>query len=49
MDLEYRRSQLRYYRGHRPRWESRLLEFHLLRKFRDRPVSQRAGQREGGE
>lgn len=32
-ELEYRRSQLAYYRKHRPGWENRLLRFKLRRKF----------------
>ncbi|MEM9553330.1 MAG: glycosyltransferase family 2 protein [Acidobacteriota bacterium] len=32
-ELEYRRSQLRYYAVHRPRWEQRLLRWKLRRKF----------------
>ena len=34
-ELEYRRSQLRYYAKHRPRWEQRLLRRRLERRFRD--------------
>jgi len=33
-DLHYRGGQLHYYRKHRPRWEVRLLERRLRRKFR---------------
>lgn len=32
-ELEYRRSQLAYYRLHRPGWENRFLRFKLHRKF----------------
>jgi len=32
-ELEYRRSQLRYYRRHRPGWENRYLRRRLRRKF----------------
>lgn len=32
---EYRRSQLRYYRQHRPAWEGRLLRRRLRRKYAD--------------
>ncbi|RMH23582.1 MAG: glycosyltransferase family 2 protein [Acidobacteria bacterium] len=35
--LGYRRSQLRYYRKHRPAWEYRLLRFKLRHKFRRLP------------
>lgn len=33
VEQEYRRSQLRYYRLHRPAWEASLLAFHLRRKY----------------
>ncbi len=36
-ELEYRRSQLLYYRKHRPAWENRLLRRRLRRKFSKLP------------
>ena len=38
-ELEYRRSQLRYYRKHRPLWECRFLERRLRGKFEALPAS----------
>lgn len=34
VEVEYRRSQLRYYALHRPRWERALLRRHLASKYR---------------
>jgi GT2 family glycosyltransferase len=33
MAVEYRRSQIYYYKKHRPQWESLILKFYLLVKF----------------
>jgi len=45
--LEYRRSQLRYYRRHRPRWEQRLLLWHLGRAYRTGPIADWVRQERG--
>lgn len=36
VEVEYRRSQLRYYGRHRPRWEGALLRRHLRSRYRRR-------------
>jgi len=38
--LSYRQSQVRYYRKHRPGWETRLLLGHLRRRYRSGPVAE---------
>jgi len=38
--LHYRRSQLRYYRRHRPAWEARVLLWRLRRRYREGPVAE---------
>lgn len=38
--LHYRRSQLRYYRQHRPAWEARVLLWRLRRRYREGPVAE---------
>jgi GT2 family glycosyltransferase len=47
VDDLYRPSQLRYYRLHRPRWEGRLVERRLRRRFGDAAVDRWLAAEEG--